>query len=30
VKILTEEAKRVFAEKVDMAALALKLAKLRN
>ena len=29
VKILTEEAKRVFAEKIDMAGLALKLAKLR-
>jgi 7-keto-8-aminopelargonate synthetase-like enzyme len=30
VTILTEEAKRVFAEKVDMAALAMKLAKLRG
>jgi 8-amino-7-oxononanoate synthase len=30
VAILKEEAKRVFAEKVDMAALAIKLAKLRS
>jgi len=30
VGILKEEAKRVFAEKVDMAALAIKLAKLRS
>jgi 8-amino-7-oxononanoate synthase len=29
VRILSEEAKRVFAEKIDMAALAMKLAKLR-
>jgi 8-amino-7-oxononanoate synthase len=29
VRILTEEARRVFAEKIDMAGLALKLAKLR-
>jgi len=30
VSILKEEAKRVFAEKVDMAALAMKLAKLKS
>jgi len=30
VRILSEEAKRVFAEKIDMAALAMKLAKLRS
>jgi 8-amino-7-oxononanoate synthase len=30
VSVLTEEAKRVFAEKIDMAALAMKLAKLRS